>query len=808
MINYERVAEKIFSIIKGHGHNLSMYKEDGMDTTDAAEARRFFIAKPNYMITLEEETNTIKINKNSDLSLEDLESIMKQMKNLARENMLNTQVKVFGKEITPKDFAYQAKKFKDAAMNESKLPQLLTISEVNRGMFRFGLSGKQMENILSTVGTNEDGDFGTESFIQSLKKNGFSSQDIQQILGRRTLESKNMNEISEASMSRMTGSKKTSYQTLESVKMVVRHRKTVDEDVRGSRSRQIKAIFLEQGGERFRFPHNHLAGARAMARHMYEGGNMRDNIGEYIIESVGNLIQLAEFVRYTRTNKLINETSEDVIKIVKENIMALSSEIKSLAGAKSYAKISEVIAARETTVLEENDTDLQDMFTVRKFDEKFGATLPLVSRLLSEKQAWRAGLLEASKQTIFMKAKEDLAEEDIMEFENPVQQVGYKISKVAKRMVESGDLSDFVAKVAGKLIEGKKISEFEHTIVRNVMENGKIEENDGECDECGCFDCLCAVNKSDTVESISDAYELKMKMIENEEIFEEEEYGAPCPECDGDEEHYASCSKGKIEESDKPKKTSCSKCNGTGREPGKSDSRYDRKMFSAVSCKACSGYGYGLSGDPARSLGKAKVTEESDYKDCPDCSGGYTLDGEKCTRCEGDGKIYEAEYDDLPPVGMTNADVRDAESHAGEMEAGAGMGYPDGKFKIENEAGKIIGEIGTDLNASPGNGPWYAINYDAGLDTVGFNSFEEAEAEVRLAEHLVDESLNELRKAAGIEIVEADAEKAGSGNVDPEDFTDPDDCPACEGTGNEYGSVTSLFGVGNDCESCDGTGYV
>ena len=143
---------------------------------------------------------------------------MKQLKNLAKQNLLNTQIKVFGKEITPKDFAYQAQKFKD----------------------------NTMENV-----------------------------------------------VSEASLSRMSGSKKTSYQTLESVKIILRHRKPVSEEVRGSRSRQIQAIFLEQAGERFRFPQNHLAGARAMARHMYEGGNMQDTLGEYIIESVSNVIKLA-----------------------------------------------------------------------------------------------------------------------------------------------------------------------------------------------------------------------------------------------------------------------------------------------------------------------------------------------------------------------------------------------------------------------------------------------------------------------------------------------------------------------------------
>lgn len=767
MINYERVAEKIFSVIKGHGHILSMYKEDGMDTTDAAEARRFFVMKPNYMITLDDETNTIKINKNSDLDLEDLESIMKQMKNLARENMLNTQVRVFGKEITPKDFAYQAKKFKDKQMSgisEAETKSTYTVT-FNNGKSR-NVKAKNRDEAKRKAVASADGANPGGSIL---------------IIGVKSIKKLKEADITEASLSRMTGSKKTSYQTLESVKLIVRHRKAVDEEVRGSRSRQIKAIFLEQAGERFRFPHNHLAGARAMARHMYEGGNMQDTIGEYIIESVSNLIQLAEFIRYTRTNKLINETSEDVIKIVKENITTLRGELKGLTGAKSYANISETITTREIKVLEEDDTDLQNMFTVRKFDEKFGATLPLVSRLLSEKQAWRAALLEASKQTIFMKAKEDLAEEDIMEFENPVQQVGYKIGKVAKRMVESGDLSKFVAKVAGKLIEGEKISDFEHTIVRNVMENGKIEENT-KCDSCGCYDCTCTTNKRDTVESIGDAFELKMKMIEHEEIFEEET--TKCGVCskqfvpvgNPDDDMCPSCTKDYLKE-EEPKKTSCSKCNGTGREPGERDSRYNRKIFSAISCTACDGYGYGLSGDPARSLGKAKVTE-GDYKDCPDCIGGYTQDGKDCKTCEGDGKVYE-DFDD---------------HHAGEIEAGAHSGMPEPDYAVcphcegtgkETAVGNPLVFDDDECTLCGGSGE---TDYVPGSRQDPFSGKYNVDAEDFMDDDYEDYMVGEedFMEEAPIYKTnkEGDCTFCRGEGFDPRKDTYGDNCPKCSGEGN------------------------
>jgi hypothetical protein len=722
MINYERVAEKIFSIIKGHGHTLSMYKEDGMDTTDAAEARRFFVSKPNYMITLDEDTNTIKINKNSDLELEDLEGIMKQMKNLARENMLNTQVKVFGKEITPKDFAYQAKKFKDA----------------------------NMESI-----TNE------------------------------------------ASLSRMSGSKKTSYQTLESVKMIVRHRKAVDEDVRGSRSRQIKAIFLEQGGERLRFPHNHLAGARAMARHMYEGGNMQDTIGEYIVESVSNMIKLNEFVRYARSNKLMNEANEDVVKTVKENIATIRGELKGLTGAKSYAKISEAIAAREASVLEEDDTaDLQDMFTVRKFDEKITTTLPLVRRLMNEKQAWRDALVEASQQTIYMSAKEPLAEEDIMEFDSPSQQVGYKINKLAKRMVESGDLSNFVSKVAGKLIEGSKISEFEKTIVRNVMENAKIEEviEDDYCDKCGedmWGDCKC--KKQDAVESVTDSFELKMKMIEHEEIFTEEE--GQCSECDGVGEVWGkACEKcggeEELEEADRtlanpytpPPKRECSDC---GDFASYLTDRHENDLH--YTCDTCGHE----EDDQMVDLNFAGEIDEAEGDTCIRCRKGTmevgdTMMGaqEKCNRC-----------------GYQHA-VREDDHHAGEIAAGAHSGMPSTDDSPDQDHLRIVDLVMDDLQWDESG-----MGADEILELVmeyfpedKYNSPAIDKVYTTVMNRLGANELTEMRRRAGI--VESDAEKAGSGNVDPEDFMD--DCPDCGGNGKAKDSIFD----DDECTKCGGEGYV
>ena len=112
---------------------------------------------------------------------------------------------------------------------------------------------------------------------------GFKPQDIEKLdLEQGDFEF--MSQVNTVKESKMHGTSKTSYDKLDKTKMIVRHSKIVDEDVPGARSRNISAIFIENAqGERFRFPYNYLAGARAMMMHVAKGGNPYDAIGESIV---------------------------------------------------------------------------------------------------------------------------------------------------------------------------------------------------------------------------------------------------------------------------------------------------------------------------------------------------------------------------------------------------------------------------------------------------------------------------------------------------------------------------------------------
>lgn len=288
-----------------------------------------------------------------------------------------------------------------------------------------------------------------------------------------------MGKVSEG-LSRMTGSKKTSYQTLEDVKILVKHKQAVEEEKHGARTRNIHSIFLEQGGERFRFPHNHLGGARAMARHIQEGGTTYDKVGNYIIEKTESLLKLREFYRYIRTNKLINEESEDVVNTLRENIESIKQEFHKLTGTKTYESIKTRIEETEDLELNEDGVqDLKGMFTVKRFDQKYENVLPIVNKMVQERNQFLRRIEESSTKDIFV-GNRSIVLDSVLEFSSDLARFGYKVTEIANRIQENSELSNYVLNIGNKLCKEQTISAFETSILENVLSNLKPQGEDEE----------------------------------------------------------------------------------------------------------------------------------------------------------------------------------------------------------------------------------------------------------------------------------------------------------------------------------------
>ena len=107
--------------------------------------------------------------------------------------------------------------------------------------------------------------------------------------------------------------------------------KKIHEDGRN----KIKDIFIESPtGERFKYPHKLLSGARAMARHISNEGSTYDDIGKSIIEMSSEIASLRRFKR--RSAKVMNEDMSSITTVIENRIDELKRTLSSLKGLRGY----------------------------------------------------------------------------------------------------------------------------------------------------------------------------------------------------------------------------------------------------------------------------------------------------------------------------------------------------------------------------------------------------------------------------------------------------------------------------------------
>ena len=604
MDTMEELSEKIFALLKGNGLQIKVFDVDGNDIPDAKQGRRFFVVKPNIMVTIDEDDGEVQFNKGSNVNGDEIDSLQKNMRTVVDSAQMNFTIKIFGKQITPRDYAYQAKMQKDTPMMENapvnsfilgkvfkeldyqqgmsakavtaKIPgsdfnqvqqalnRLVTDGKAATAQSTYGdtIYTKSMEEAIAEASLNElstdklgkyktaagadatasdaKGDYKrgnkrmhginqatnkqfdndkrkptpvsenadkkakhSAQLKQVMKHSAVKGQDNRDLSGYngrtgrdvprvskfafpenepKKVQKKPMNTFGsiKESFSKMFGSLKTSQQTLENVRILVRHKTPIDENVRGSRSRHISAIFLECNGERFRFPNTYLPGARAMAQHMAHGGTMNDKVGAYISESTDQLLKLQSFNRYVTTNNLINEDSSGIVETVKENIQTIRIELKKLTGSKTYETVKARLETFEREQLDENDTtQLKELFTIRRFDEKFEEVLPIVKQLVQEKDTYYKRIEEAASNVISLR-REAISTTPMFEFASENARLGFKLNELALRIMENDELAGFVGKIGTKLCKEGVVNQFEKAVLAQVLENVKIKDEEKE----------------------------------------------------------------------------------------------------------------------------------------------------------------------------------------------------------------------------------------------------------------------------------------------------------------------------------------
>jgi hypothetical protein len=188
------------------------------------------------------------------------------------------------------------------------------------------------------------------------------------------------------SESKMYGTNKHSYQNVDSARIVIKHTESVNPELGKARTRNIGKIYIESAdGERFLYPYKHLTGARAMARHVAEGGKPFDDFGTHIVGLSEEMNKLRKFKSYMGRSAVMAESLSGYMDVVKERIITVRKTIESLQKPKFYA---ETIAAYEKPMMEDVPSDVAenwvDQLTIRQFNEELKDVFPYIYNLVSE----------------------------------------------------------------------------------------------------------------------------------------------------------------------------------------------------------------------------------------------------------------------------------------------------------------------------------------------------------------------------------------------------------------------------------------
>jgi hypothetical protein len=528
-INVEAIGEKILALLQGYGYQVQSYSKEGelvWPDTDGImpEATRFVVAKPNLIVRLSINDNSIILNTSEKLSEH---PIRKQLMQLADNFLLNFDYQVFNKKITPAgekfDIAQNAEKDMSDVMGEAmetnELRKLAGLPEVEIPVVEaeeieetesektckdcgeviiFPAKGKASSRICDKCADKKvDEEASSPKKCSKCKgagrrnvPKGTEGRDSRGHVKCDKCDGKGFPAIeeevvAESSLSRMKGTKKTSHQTLETVKLIVKHKTAVNEESRGSRSRNIHSIYIQRGGERFKMQENNLTAARAMARHMNNGGEMHDATGAQIVSLAEDYKKLREFVSYVRRAKIVNESNEEYVALAKEGVSSIKSIFTQMSRAKGYSNAitaMEAFANSSQVLTDDIDVDIESTFTETHFDNKIANAMEQIKGLVGKQHSFRESITKAVESETFDGIRNLIQETDIVGYDSPRGQLAHQVSQMGNAATNE-QLGGFLRGAAQKISDGGGLNQFEYGTIKSCLmsvNEPKLKESKAE----------------------------------------------------------------------------------------------------------------------------------------------------------------------------------------------------------------------------------------------------------------------------------------------------------------------------------------
>ena len=328
----------------------------------------------------------------------------------------------------------------------------------------------------------------------------FDTRDItKNNLNKRDYKFLSQNRSGEETMteSRLYGTSQTSYQDIDGARLVIKHTKPVNLEMAAGRTQHVGRIYIESSeGERFKYPYKHLNGARAMARHVAEGGNAYDDFGKHIVGLSEEMAKLRKFKNYMGRSAVMAESLAGYMDIVKDRISTVKKTIESLQKPAHY---KEAIEGFEVAVMEDVPSEVAenwiDELTIRQFNEELQDVFPYIYKLVGE--ATRA---------------KELGPEELEEYEKQKGVDGKACWKGYKRMgtkKKGGKTVDNCVKVEDQFEEAldsimgqfsEAANDCDETCPKSCPDCGgtgdpekykEMQKEAEECKDCGCSPCEC-----------------------------------------------------------------------------------------------------------------------------------------------------------------------------------------------------------------------------------------------------------------------------------------------------------------------------
>lgn len=184
---FDSLSEELFQILKGSGKTLTLYGSDGNKTYDPKKARRVFAVPGNLMISVTEagSDSEVKLYLSQSTDVQEIAPLIQTLRQITTRYNVLFNVRKFGRELQPKDFAYQVS-VTEAAMWGSTKTSYQRIGETklivrHTAPVREGVIGARGRNILGMFVETKHGErfkfpanhlSGGRAFAQHINQGG------------------------------------------------------------------------------------------------------------------------------------------------------------------------------------------------------------------------------------------------------------------------------------------------------------------------------------------------------------------------------------------------------------------------------------------------------------------------------------------------------------------------------------------------------------------------------------------------------------------------------------------------------------